>query len=131
VWANVIGLMLAFLALGYWLGGRVADARPHPTLLGRILLAASLLLAVTPFAARPLLRVALRGFDELSIGIAAGSFLAVLALFALPVTLMGAVGRRSPSGSCSRESRKRGASPVVSMHSRLPAASSAPFSPHS
>ena len=83
--------MLAFLALGYWFGGRLADARPHPTLLGRILLAASLLLAMTPFAARPLLRVALRGFDELSIGIAAGSFLAVLALFALPVTLMGAV----------------------------------------
>jgi hypothetical protein len=54
VWANVIGLMLAFLALGYWLGGRAADARPEPELLGQILLAASLLLAATPFAARPL-----------------------------------------------------------------------------
>jgi hypothetical protein len=29
----VIGLMLAFLALGYWLGGRAADARPEPELL--------------------------------------------------------------------------------------------------
>jgi hypothetical protein len=34
VWANVIGLTLAFLAIGYWIGGRVADARPLPGLLG-------------------------------------------------------------------------------------------------
>jgi uncharacterized membrane protein YfcA len=43
VWANVIGLMLAFLALGYWLGGRVADSRPEPKLLAQILLASALL----------------------------------------------------------------------------------------
>src|SRR5580765_816456 len=91
VWANVIGLMLAFLALGYWLGGRAADARPEPELLGQILLAASLLLAATPFVARPLLHRALDGFDSLSIGVVAGSFIGVLALFILPVTLNGAV----------------------------------------
>jgi spermidine synthase len=91
VWANVIGLMLAFLALGYWLGGRAADARPEPALLGQVLLAASLLLAVTPFAARPLLRFALDGFDSLSVGVVVGSFFGVLALFVLPVTLTGAV----------------------------------------
>jgi hypothetical protein len=34
VWANVIGLMLAFLALGYWLGGKMADRRPRPSLPG-------------------------------------------------------------------------------------------------
>ena len=50
VWANVIGLMLAFLALGYWLGGKIADARPKPRLLAAILLASALTLAVVPFA---------------------------------------------------------------------------------
>ena len=91
VWANVIGLMLAFLALGYWLGGRVADSRPQRKLLAQVLLAAALLLTATPFAAKPLLHVALHGFDVLSIGVVLGSFAGVLVLFVLPVTLMGAV----------------------------------------
>ncbi len=91
VWANVIGIVLLFLALGYWLGGKVADARPQPSLLGATLLGASVGLMVVPFAARPLLRFALHGFGVLSVGIVVGSFFAVLALFALPVLLMGAV----------------------------------------
>jgi spermidine synthase len=91
VWANVIGLMLLFLAVGYWLGGKVADARPTARVLAAILLASALALAAVPFAAHPLLHAALRGFDRLSVGIVAGSFVAVLALFAVPVVLMGAV----------------------------------------
>ncbi len=91
VWANVIGLVLAFLAVGYWIGGKIADARPTAPLLATILLASAAALTAVPFAAHPLLQVALRGFDSLSIGIVGGSFLAVLALFALPVVLMGTV----------------------------------------
>jgi len=91
VWANVIGLMLAFLAVGYWLGGKVADARPRAPLLGGILLASALTLSIVPFAAQPLLHAALHGFDTLSVGIVVGSFVAVLALFVVPVVLMGAV----------------------------------------
>ena len=90
VWANIIGLTLAYLALGYWLGGRLADRRPEARVLGAILLVAAAALAVTPFAARPFLRWALHGFDAVSAGSVAGSFFAALALFAVPVTALGA-----------------------------------------
>jgi spermidine synthase len=91
VWANIIGLTLAYLALGYWLGGRIADRRPEPRLLARIILLAAAALAITPFAARPILDVAVRGLDALSLGSVVGSFFAALALFAVPVTALGAV----------------------------------------
>jgi spermidine synthase len=91
VWANVIGLVLASLSLGYWLGGRIADRRPSPRVLGGIVVAAAVLVAIVPFAAKPLLDLSVEGLDELSAGGAIGSFFAVLLLFAPPVTLLGMV----------------------------------------
>ena len=90
VWANIIGLTLAYLALGYWLGGRLADRRPEPRVLATILLVAAAALVVTPFAARPLLRWAVQGVDAVAVGSVVGSFFAALALFAIPVTALGA-----------------------------------------
>ena len=90
VWANIIGLTLAYLALGYWLGGRLADRLPEPRVLGAVLVVAAAALAVTPFAAHPFLRWAERGFDVVSVGAVAGSFFSALALFAIPVTALGA-----------------------------------------
>jgi predicted membrane-bound spermidine synthase len=91
VWANVIGLVLASLAFGYWLGGRIADRRPQPRLLGSIVLAAGLAVAAIPFVAKPFLDRAVEGIDELSVGAAVGSFFGVLLLFAPPVILLGMV----------------------------------------
>jgi spermidine synthase len=90
VWANIIGLTLAYLALGYWLGGKLADRYPQAHVLALILLVAAAALVVTPFAGRPILDVAVRGFDAVSIGSVVGSFLAAMALFAIPVTALGA-----------------------------------------
>lgn len=90
VWANIIGLTLAYLALGYWLGGKLADRRPEPRVLAAILLLAAAALAVTPFAALPLLRWAVQGVDAVAVGSVVGSFFAALALFAIPVTALGA-----------------------------------------
>ena len=91
VWANVIGLVLASLSLGYWLGGRVADRHPSPRVLGRIVLFAGVLIAIVPFAAGPFLDVSVKGLDKVSAGAAIGSFFAVLLLFAPPVILLGMV----------------------------------------
>lgn len=89
VWANVIGLVLAALSLGYWLGGRLADRHPHPHVLGRVVVAAGVLVAVVPFAAQPLLDLTVRGLDNVSAGAVVGSFLGSLVLFAPPVVLLG------------------------------------------
>jgi predicted membrane-bound spermidine synthase len=91
VWANLIGIILAALALGYWFGGQIADRRPRPSLLGYIVLAASVCVAAIPFVAKPFLDLTVEGLEEASAGAVIGSFLAVLLLFAPPVVLLGMV----------------------------------------
>ena len=91
VWANIIGLTLASLSLGYWLGGRLADRNPSPHVLGRIVLAAALLVALIPFVSSPILDVASSGLDEVSAGAVIGSFFGTLLLFAPAIVLLGMV----------------------------------------
>jgi spermidine synthase len=78
------------LSVGYWLGGRYADRHPHLRGLCLLVLAASLLIAVVPFAARPFLGFSVDAFDTVSVGGFAGSLFGVLVLVAVPVTLLGA-----------------------------------------
>jgi spermidine synthase len=89
VWANVIGLVLAALSLGYWLGGRIADRRPQSDVLGAIVVTAGALIAVVPFAAQPFLDQTVQGLNNVSSGAVVGSFLGSLVLFAPPVVLLG------------------------------------------
>jgi spermidine synthase len=91
VWANVIGLILIYLSVGYWVGGRIADRHASPRVLGRLLLVAAAVITVLPFIARPVLDLAVRGFDAVSAGAVVGSFFATVALFSVPVTLLGMV----------------------------------------
>ena len=91
VWANIIGLVLLALSIGYGRGGRLADRRPQPGLLGWIVVAAAVLVAAIPFVTPPILDVAAEGLDELSAGAVVGSFFATLFLFAPPVLLLGMV----------------------------------------
>jgi spermidine synthase len=89
VWANVIGLVLAALSVGYWLGGRLADRRPQPHVLGGIVVAGGALVAIVPFAAQPFLDLTVHGLNNVSAGAVVGSFLGSLVLFAPPVVLLG------------------------------------------
>jgi spermidine synthase len=91
VWANTIGIVLVALSVGYWLGGRLADRNPHMRGLCLLALTAAGLLALVPFAADPLLDVAVDALDEISAGAFLGSLFAVLVLVAVPVLLLGAV----------------------------------------
>jgi spermidine synthase len=90
VWANTIGVVLVALSAGYWFGGRYADRHPHLRGLCLLVLAASVLIAVIPFAARPFLSFSVDAFDSVSVGGFAGSLFGVLVLVAVPVTLLGA-----------------------------------------
>ena len=91
VWANTIGVVLVALSVGYWLGGRLADRHPNMRGLCLVALSAAGLLALVPFAADPLLNVAVDALDEISAGAFVGSLVAVLVLVAVPVLLLGAV----------------------------------------
>jgi spermidine synthase len=89
IWANVIGLMLLYLTAGYFVGGWWADRSPYPRTFYRILLWGAFLSALIPLAARPVLAAAASAFAQLEAGLVIGSFVSVLVLFAIPVTLLG------------------------------------------
>ena len=89
VWAAIIGLILIYLSVGYTIGGKWADRSPEYKTFFTILCWASLLIGLIPLASRPILRAASQAFDEMQVGVMIGSFVSVLALFSLPVTLLG------------------------------------------
>ena len=89
VWAAIIGLILIYLSIGYTLGGKWADRSPEYATFFSILLWAALCIGLVPLASRPILRLASQAFDEMHMAELFGSFAAVLALFSLPVILLG------------------------------------------
>ena len=91
IWANVIGLILLYLTVGYFVGGRWADRSPYPRTLYRILVWAAFLSALIPLVARPILSAAAAAVVQAEAGVALGSFVATIALFAVPITLLGTV----------------------------------------
>ena len=91
VWANTIATVLVALAVGYWIGGRMADRRPNRHGLSLVVVCASVLLAVVPFVGRPFLSASVKALDSISAGAFLGSLVGVLVLVAVPVLLLGAV----------------------------------------
>lgn len=91
VWANVIGLMLLYLTVGYFLGGKLADRFPHAKTLYLVLMIASALSASIPLISTPILKAASQAMIGAQAGLAIGSFIAILVLFSIPVTLLGVV----------------------------------------
>ncbi|MEA2636627.1 MAG: hypothetical protein QOH92_3394 [Chloroflexota bacterium] len=91
IWGTLIGLILIYLTIGYYAGGRLADWRPDSRLLFQLTAAAALLTAAIPIVSRPILSIAQSGFAQLSVGLVLGSLISVIILFAAPVILLGMV----------------------------------------
>ncbi|MDA1208643.1 MAG: fused MFS/spermidine synthase [bacterium] len=82
--SSVIGVVLAFLSLGYIIGGRLADRRPDSTYLYGIILASGCSVALLSFLTTTVLPWYAYDFS-----ITAGPLLFSLLLFALPSLLIG------------------------------------------
>lgn len=89
VWACIIGLILIYLTIGYWLGGKWADNKPYGNVFYQILMWAGISTAVIPLVSQPVLRFAADAFDQLQFGIMIGAFLSVLILLIIPMVLLG------------------------------------------
>jgi spermidine synthase len=89
VWVSIVGLILIYLTAGYFIGGAWADRSPKHETLFLILSWAALAVGLIPLASRPILRLASNAFDELQLGALFGSFVVVMVLFVIPVTLIG------------------------------------------
>jgi len=91
VWANIIGLILLYLTVGYFIGGRWADKSPREKTFYQIVCWAAFTVGLIPLFARPILLFAAQGVERLNAPVAGGSFIATLLLFIVPVTLLGCV----------------------------------------
>jgi len=91
IWANLIGLTLIYLSIGYAVGGRIADRWPHISLLYGITAVAAFVTGLIPVLAQPILAKSLTAFAAVSLGGFYSSLVGTLILFAVPVTLLGCV----------------------------------------
>ncbi len=91
IWANLIGLTLLYLSIGYYFGGRIADRWPSATLLLVFTSIAGIGTGAIPQLSRPILQKSLTAFSSYSVGAFYGSLVGVILLFAVPVTLLGFV----------------------------------------
>ncbi|NDJ51464.1 MAG: spermine synthase [Chloroflexi bacterium] len=90
-WSGIIAMMLAYLALGYYIGGRWADRSPYTKTFYTLLAWAAILTALIPFVARPALVGAGVALAQINIPGVVLWILVTIVLFIVPVTLLGCV----------------------------------------
>ena len=85
VWAAMIAVTLLSLAVGYFVGGWLSDRFPRPALLYGVLMAAGALIVACPHT-----RFILKACHD-ALGIQGGALASSVAVFSLPLGLMGMV----------------------------------------
>lgn len=91
IWANLIGLILIYLTIGYFVGGRLADRYPSEQVLCVITTAAALSTLLIPFISQSILAWSITGMAQISVSIFLSSLVGTILLFAVPVILLGLV----------------------------------------
>ncbi len=91
VWASLIGLILIYLTVGYFVGGRLADRHPSEQVLCIITAAAALATSLIPLVSQQILQWSVTGLEQVSVSIFLSSLIGTILLFAIPVTLLGIV----------------------------------------
>lgn len=85
VWSSLISVTMIALALGYWLGGMIADRIPGLRL-SYLIASAAVATLLIPILIRPVLLLT----DPM--GLRAGAFFSALLLFTVPLTLLAMTG---------------------------------------
>jgi|WetSurMetagenome_2_1015567.scaffolds.fasta_scaffold02993_8 spermidine synthase len=87
VWTSLIGIIMGFLSLGYYVGGKIADREAKPEKLAVVILASAFFVLLIVFINAPILKfVRLIGLNLYS-----GAIISTLALFAMPSFILGIV----------------------------------------
>jgi spermidine synthase len=84
-------MILFYLAVGAWLGGKLADRFPHRRGLETIITLGALGVALVPTFSPFVLHWAATGLDSFDVSLLISALIAVLLLFSLPVILLGTV----------------------------------------
>ena len=87
VWGSLISTFLAGLTLGYYVGGFLADRKPHLTAMAGLILVAGVLVVILPVVSPPVSRT----IASVDFGPRLNPLLATLCLFFLPSVFMGTV----------------------------------------
>ncbi len=91
VWANVIGLVLLFLTVGYFWGGRLADKRPFPQTFYALVAWAGFSGVFFLLLTSVLLKTAASALAAVNVGAIASSLVGVIFALAVPITLLGCI----------------------------------------
>ncbi len=87
VWTSLIGIILGFLSLGYWYGGKAADQNPSYKIFSFVIFVGAIFVGLIVFVQSMVLNFIQNGIDNIYFG----AIIATITLFAIPSTLLGMV----------------------------------------